>query len=107
MSTDVRQHKNARVQVSCLAHQAASALRERFYSLDLRQDQGMPAPVRGGHGIAVLPWCSPTIRTPKEVPSRGPCGAPGLPTTKGRLAASDATRDLHGLRETPRPHIEA
>ena len=25
---------------------------ERFYSLDLRQDQGMPAPVIGGHGIS-------------------------------------------------------
>src|SRR5262245_6442964 len=92
--------------LSCLAHQAASAMLERFYSLDLRQDQGMPAPVRGGHGISVRPGCAPTIRTPKEAPSRGPCGAPGLPTTQG-LAASDATRDLHGLRETPRPHIEA
>jgi len=84
--------KGAVSPLSCLSHQAASAMLERFYSLDLRQDQGMPAPVRGGHGISVLPWCSPTIRTPKEVPSRGPCCAPGLPTTKGRLAASDATR---------------
>src|SRR5919197_2850351 len=69
--------------LSCLSHQAASAMLERFYSLDLRQDQGMPAPVIGGHGISVLPCCSPTIRTPKEVPSRGPCCAPGLPTPKG------------------------
>jgi len=89
--------KGAVSPLSCLSHQAASAMLERFYSLDLRQDQGMPAPVIGGHGISVLPCCSPTIRTPKEAPSRGPCGAPGPPTTKG-LAASDATRDLNGLR---------
>src|SRR6516164_4307851 len=92
--------------LSCLSHQAASAMRERFYSLDLRQGQEMPAPVIGGPGISVLPWCSPTIRTPKEAPSRGPCCTPGPPTTTA-LAASDATRHLHGFRETPRPHLEA